>query len=98
MRHKMFRANHIDLLAILEKGKRHHVLIKVFNTLTHGHALYSRRKFFIVIVYKLLGQKKYWNVVLEVALKLMARKWVNTLNSKNMKKQKKSPCLIYADF
>ena len=36
----------------------HYVLIKDFNTFMFDHALHHRTKYFVVIVYKLLVQKK----------------------------------------
>ena len=58
----------------------------------YDHALHHGKKpIFVVIVYKLLVQEKYQNVVLKYDLKLMASKEllclkkVNMLNSKIMK-------------
>ena len=48
---------YVDLLLIGEEGKRHHVLVKDFNTFMYDHLLHGG--IFAVIVYKLLVQKKY---------------------------------------
>ena len=59
---------------------------------------------FAVIVCKHLEQQKNGNVMLNIALKLMVNKLlrclrrVNILNSKTIKKNAKSPFMIYADF
>ena len=45
-----------------EKGKRHYVLIKNFNTFMYNYTLNCRKNIFVVIVYMLLVYKKYWNV------------------------------------
>ena len=54
---------HVDLSLIGEKGKGHFVLIKDFNTFMYNHTLHSRKNIFAVIVYKLLVQEKYQNVI-----------------------------------
>ena len=64
---------HIDLLLIGEEGKRHYVLIKYFNTFMYDHTLHCGRKH-VFIVYKLSVLKKYHNVILKIALKLMTNK------------------------
>ena len=38
--------NYVDLLLTEEKGKRHYILIKDFNTLMHNHILHHRKKHF----------------------------------------------------
>ena len=49
----------IDLLLIRKEGKRHYVLIKDFNTFMYDHTLIMEENIFVVVVYKLLVQKKY---------------------------------------
>ena len=56
---KCCEEKHIDLLSIEEKGKKHYILIKDFNTFMYDHTLHRGRKYFPVIVYKLSVQKKY---------------------------------------
>ena len=59
-----------------KKGKENYVLIKDFNTFRYNDTLHHRKFFFFlaVVLYKLLVQKKYENVILKTALKLMANK------------------------
>ena len=49
---------HVDLLLIEEEGKRHHVLIKYFNTFISDY-IFVEENIFVVFVYKFLVQKKY---------------------------------------
>ena len=56
---KCCKEKHADLLLIAERGKRHYVLIKDFNIFMYNHSLHRIKTFFVVIVYKLLVQKKY---------------------------------------
>ena len=67
---KRCEEKHADLLLIGEEDKRHYVLIKDFITFIYDHTLHGK-KIFLVIVYKLFVQKKYKNVILKTALKLM---------------------------
>ena len=53
------KEKHVDLSSIEEKGKRHYVPIKDFNTFMYNHTLHRIKNIFVVIVYKLLVQKKY---------------------------------------
>ena len=53
------KKKHVDLLLIGEERKRNYVLIKGFNTLMYDHILHHGKRIFVVIVYKLLVQKKY---------------------------------------
>ena len=46
MYQKMFWRKYVDLLLIGEKGKRHYVFIKDFNTFMSDHALHRGRKHF----------------------------------------------------
>ena len=57
-----------------QKGKRRYVLTKDFNTFKCNKLYTVERNMFVVIVYKLLVQKKYWNIIGTTALKLMANK------------------------
>ena len=43
---KCCEEKHADLLLIEEKGKRHYVLIKDFNTFMYNHTLHCRKKHF----------------------------------------------------
>ena len=43
---KCFEEEHINLLLIGKKGKRHYVLIKDFNTFMYDHPLHGGRKYF----------------------------------------------------
>ena len=56
---KCCEEKHVDLLLTEKKGKRDYVLIKDFNTFMCNHTLHRRKKYFVVIVYKFLVQKKY---------------------------------------
>ena len=55
----MIKEKHADLLLIGENGKGCYVLIKDFNTFMYDHILHHGKNIFVVIVYKLLVQKKY---------------------------------------
>ena len=46
MLHKCFEEKHVDLLLIGEENKKHHVLIKDFNTFMYDHTLYHGKKHF----------------------------------------------------
>ena len=57
---KALKKNMLTLLLIGEKGKRHYVLIKDFNTFIYMIILYIvGENIFVDIVYKFLVQKKY---------------------------------------
>ena len=43
---KCCEAKHIDLLLIEEKGKRHHIFIKNFNTFKYNHTLHHGKNIF----------------------------------------------------
>ena len=43
---KCCKEKHVDLLLIGEKGKRHYVLVKDFNTFMYNHTLHRGRKHF----------------------------------------------------
>ena len=100
---KCWEEKHANLISIEDKLKKHYVLIKDFNKFMYNHTLHRRKNIFVVIVHKILVQKKYWHVILRTALKLMANKRlrflkkVNMLNSKIMK-EKHSLFMIYANF
>ena len=47
---KCCKEKHVDLLLVEEKGKRHYVLIKDFNTFIYNHTLHCRKNIFIVII------------------------------------------------
>ena len=63
----------VDLLLIGEERKTH-VLLKDFITFIYDHNYIMGKIIFVVLLYKLLVQKKYENVILKAALKLMANK------------------------
>ena len=42
---------HADLILIKDKGKKHYVLIKDFNTFMYNHTLHRRKNIFVVIVH-----------------------------------------------
>ena len=75
---------HVDLLLIGEEGKRCYLLIKDFNTFMYDHTLHRGKNILTVIAYKLLVQKKYQNVILKIASKLMANKGLQCLKMTNM--------------
>ena len=52
---KCCEKNHVDLLLIKEKGKKHYVLIKDFNMFLYDHTLHRRKR--NIVVYRLLVQK-----------------------------------------
>ena len=58
MYQKKCEEKHVDLLLIEEEWKRHYVLIKDLNTFMYD-TLHHEKKYFAIIVYKLLVQKKY---------------------------------------
>ena len=85
------------LLSLLEKkDKKHYVLVKNFNkrhkalslkilTQSCTIILYIvKESIFVVNVYKLLGQNKYGNVILMIALKSMVNKRLKDVNMFNM--------------
>ena len=43
---KCCEEKHVDLLFLGEKGKRHYVLIRKFNTFVYIHTLHRRKKHF----------------------------------------------------
>ena len=49
----------------------------------YDHTLHSGKNIFPVIVYKLSVQKMYLNIMLKIALKLMANKGLQCLRKKN---------------
>ena len=55
---KCCEEKHVDLL-LTEKKRKERLLIKDFNTFMCNHTLHRRKKYFVVIVYKFLVQKKY---------------------------------------
>ena len=55
---KIVAKKNVDSLLIEEKGKRHYVIIKDFNTFMYNHTLHRRKNIFVIIVYKGLVQKK----------------------------------------
>ena len=55
---KYCEEKHVDLLLIGEEGKRHYVLTKDFNMFMYHYTLHHEKNIFVVIVYKLLVQKK----------------------------------------
>ena len=63
----------VDLLLIGEERKTH-VLLKDLITFIYDHNYIMGKIIFVVLLYKLLVQKKYENVILKTALKLMASK------------------------
>ena len=63
----------VDLLLIGEERKAH-VLLKDLITFIYDHNYIMGKIIFVVLLYKLLLQKKYENVILKTALKLMANK------------------------
>ena len=83
-----------------EAGKRHRVLIKYFNSM---HLCMVEENIFIVIVYKLLKQQKYWNAILKTVLKINGKqrikipKKVNIADSKIME-EKQVIFMIYGGF
>ena len=64
----------VDLLLIGEERKTHYVLLKDLITFIYDHNYIMGKIIFVVLLYKLLVQKKYENVILKTALKLMANK------------------------
>ena len=73
VRKKCCQQKNFDLLFIGGEGKRHYILIKDLNTCTI--ILYiAEEDIFPAIVCKLSLQKKYWNVALKTASKLIANK------------------------
>ena len=57
-----------------EEGKRQFVLIKYFNTFMYDHTLHHEKNIFAAFIQNPLVQKKYFNIILKIALKLMANK------------------------
>ena len=56
---------------IVEEGKRHYVLIKNVNTFMHNHTLHRGRKHFCFYCLQAFSKKRYYNVTLQIALKLI---------------------------
>ena len=77
-----------------KKKKKKHVFIKNFIKFTYYHSLHRERKHFCGYCLHDFLQKKFWGVILKIALKLMVNKWlrclrkVNKLNSKVLKENK----------
>ena len=54
-----YEGKHVNLFLTGAEGKRHYFLNKDFNTFKYDHTLLRGKSIFVVIVYKLLVQKKY---------------------------------------
>ena len=94
-------------MIVKKEKKKYYVLIKDFDTFMYDLHYIMKENICVVIVCKLSEQQKYWNVILNIASKLMVRKVlrclrrVNILNLKTMKKKKiiiKWPFMIYTSF
>ena len=73
-----------------EKGKRHYVLIKDFNTFMYDHTLHRGKSVFAVIVCKLLVQTKEiskCHFKINGKQRILIPKKVNKLNSIIMKEK-----------
>ena len=83
----------VDLILIVEEGKRLYVLIKEINTCMYDHILYHGKDFYRYCL-QAFSTEEILNVILEIASKLMVSKWwrclkkVNMLNSKILKENK----------
>ena len=87
----------IDLLMIGEVEKKHHILIKGFNTFTYDYILY-RGRIFVVIVSKYMEHQMYWNVILKIDLKLMVNKgirWLQRIHQIQKLWEKKKVLIYY---
>ena len=71
---KYCEEEHVDLLLIEEERRSHIVFIKDFNTYMFNHTLNHEKNIFVVIVYRFSVYKKYENIILKTALKLIANK------------------------
>ena len=54
-----YKEKHVNLFLTGAEWKRHYFLNKEFNTFMYDHTLLRGKSIFVVIVYKLLVQKKY---------------------------------------
>ena len=54
-----YEGKHVNLFLTGAEEKRHYFLNKDFNTFKYDHTLLRGKSIFVVIVYKLLVQKKY---------------------------------------
>ena len=54
-----YEGKHVNLFLTGAEGKSHYFLNKDFNTFKYDHTLLRGKSIFVVIVYKLLVQKKY---------------------------------------
>ena len=88
MKSKNTFKGHVDLSLIGEEDKRHYVLIKDFSTFMYDHTLNRGTKYFVVIFYNVLSQKKYWYFMLMIALKLMINKKLRYLKNASMLESK----------
>ena len=79
---------HIDLLLLGEEDKTHHFLIKILiNSYLIIHYTVEENGF-VVIVFKLLVQQKFYKFILMNALQLMVKKLLRYLKKVNMSDSK----------
>ena len=101
---KCCEESHVVLLLIGKEGKRHYVLIKDFNIFMYDHSLDRGRNIFVVIVYKLLVQKKYLKSYVKDCFKINGKQRIvmskkgEYVTFRNYERKIKSPFITYADF
>ena len=95
---------HVDLLLIRKDGKRHHVLIKDFNTLMYNHTLHPRKKHFCRYCLKAFSTEEILKRHIKDCFKIYGKqrtimpKKGKYIKSKNYERKIKSPFMINADF
>ena len=99
---KIFEEKHVDL-SLIEKYKRHYVLINDFNTVIYDHTLHCGKNVSDSIFYRLSVQTKFQKIRPMNALKLKVNKWLRSLKGEyigfqNYERKIELPFLIYADF
>ena len=95
----------LNQLLITKDEKKHHVLIKDFNSFMYNKTKHEHRKFFACIAYNVLVVKRYLpnkrpTAWLLTASRLLGchKKSNNILQFQNFHKQMPEPFVIYADF
>ena len=103
MYQEMLRKKHVDLLLIEEKGKRHYVLIKSFDTFLHNHTLHHEKKNhfsrYCLQAFSTEEILKHIKDCFKINCKqrIIMPKKTEYVKFKNYERKIKSPFVIYAD-
>ena len=103
---KCLEEEHIDLLLIVEEGRRHYVLIKDFNIFMYGQALHHGIKHFYCYCLQAFSTEEKLECHVEDCFKIKTNgeqrikmpKKGEYVRFKNCERKIRSPFMIYADF